>query len=58
MLGLRDERGLVNAVDYTPIYLAVIKVARMWDVYQSYLQREDEVKELKKGKDEDDARER
>ena len=53
VLGLRDDTGWVDAVDYTPIYSAVIKVARMLVVYQSYTQREDEVAELKKIRSED-----
>lgn len=57
VMGLRDDGGWMEAVDYTPIYSAVIKVARMLVVYQSYLQREDEVAELMKRMDEDDARE-
>lgn len=53
VIRLRDDGGLVEAVDYTPIYSAVIKVACMLVTYQSYLQREDEARELMKKMDEE-----
>ena len=57
VMGLRDDTGWVDAMNYTPTYSAVIKVARMLVVYQSVVQREDEVAEFMKRMDEDDARE-
>lgn len=57
VMGLRDDTGWVEAINYTPIYSAVIKVARMLVVYQSVIQREDEVVELTKKMNEDDAHE-
>ncbi|PWI64632.1 hypothetical protein PCL_09489 [Purpureocillium lilacinum] len=57
VMGMRDDGGWVPAIDYTPVYSAVIKVARMLVVYHSYLQRQDEVAELMERMDEDEARE-
>ncbi len=59
VLGVRDDGGWVSALDYTPIYSAVIKTARMMVVYQSYWEREDEIAELvTQGFEDDEARER
>ncbi|KAJ6436473.1 FunK1 protein kinase [Purpureocillium lavendulum] len=57
VMGIRDDGGWVEAVNYTPVYSAVIKVARKLVVYDSYLTREDEVAELTRTMDEQDARE-
>ncbi|GJC88126.1 hypothetical protein ColLi_10964 [Colletotrichum liriopes] len=43
VMGIRDDGGWVDITDYTTIYSAVIKVARMLVVYQAHLQRKDEV---------------
>jgi RecQ family ATP-dependent DNA helicase len=56
VMGIRDDGGWVDATDYTSIYSAVIKVARMLVVYQSFLEREDEVEQFKSNMDEEDAR--
>lgn len=58
VIGLRDNSGWVDVIDYTPIYSAVVKVARILVVYDSYRQQEDEVAELMRVKkiDEEDAR--
>lgn len=39
VMGLRDDGGWVDVLEYTPIYSAVIKVARMMVLYQSYLEQ-------------------
>ncbi|KJZ69024.1 hypothetical protein HIM_11583 [Hirsutella minnesotensis 3608] len=58
VLGVRDDGGWVSAMDYTPLYSAVIKTARMMVVYQSYWEREDEIAELiTQGFEDDEARE-
>ena len=41
VIGFCDDRGWLNAKDYTTKYLGVIKVVRMLVVYQSYIERED-----------------
>jgi RecQ family ATP-dependent DNA helicase len=57
VMGIREDGGWVAAEDYTSIYSAVIKVARMLVVYQSYLEREDEVAEKMRTMSEEEARE-
>src|SRR5277367_6410975 len=41
VMGFRDDRGWLNAEDYTTKYSGVIKVARMLVVYRSYIEQED-----------------
>lgn len=43
VMGIRDDGGWVDAVDYMPVYSAVIKMARMLVLHQSYLEREEKV---------------
>lgn len=43
VLGIREDNGWIDAIDYTPIYSAVVKCARMLVVYQSYLESEEEI---------------
>lgn len=57
VMGMRDDGGWVPAIDYTPVYSAVIKVARMLVVSHSYLERQDEVAKLMETMDEEEARE-
>ncbi|KAK5989588.1 hypothetical protein PT974_01671 [Cladobotryum mycophilum] len=59
VLGIQEDKGWMSPLDYTPIYSAVIKIARMLVLYQSYLEREDEVAKMMRdlGMDEDEARE-
>jgi hypothetical protein len=42
-LGIREDGGWVGPGEYTPTYSAVIKMARILVVYQSVVEREDEV---------------
>ncbi|KAL3588248.1 hypothetical protein FPOAC2_14147 [Fusarium poae] len=51
VLGIRKDGGWVDVMDYTPIYSAVIKVARAMVVYQSYQERQAEVARLQREKD-------
>lgn len=51
VMGLRDDGGWVSALDYTPIYSAVIKVVRMLVVYQSIVEQREEIRELEKKMD-------
>jgi hypothetical protein len=59
VLGIRKDGGWVDVIDYTPIYSAVIKVARAMVVYQSYGERRAEVARLMQEKelDEEEAEE-
>jgi len=40
VLGFQDDRGWLNAEDYTTKYLGFIKVARMLVIYWSYIEQE------------------
>ncbi|KAI8654430.1 hypothetical protein NCS57_01188200 [Fusarium keratoplasticum] len=42
VMGIRKDGGWMDVLDYTPIYSAVIKVARAMVVYQSYQERQAE----------------
>ncbi|KAF9770082.1 hypothetical protein IL306_012414 [Fusarium sp. DS 682] len=57
VLGIRKDSGWMDVMDYTPIYSAVIKVARAMVVYQSYRERQAEVARLKQEKQFDDDEE-
>ena len=57
VMGLREDGGWVSAENYTPIYSAVIKIVRMLVVYQAVVEQKDEIQELAKSIDEDDAAE-
>ncbi|KAH7159302.1 hypothetical protein DER46DRAFT_472399, partial [Fusarium sp. MPI-SDFR-AT-0072] len=59
VLGIRKDGGWMDVMDYTPMYSAVIKVARAMVVYQSYRERKVEVARLTQEKqlDEEDAEE-
>ncbi|KAF4482479.1 hypothetical protein CGGC5_v008661 [Colletotrichum fructicola Nara gc5] len=46
VLGIREDGGWHQATEYTTNYSAVIKVAKMFVVYQAWLERQDEVAEL------------
>ncbi|KAK4117939.1 hypothetical protein N657DRAFT_584536, partial [Parathielavia appendiculata] len=48
VMGIRKDGGWVEAIHYTPKYSAVIKMARMLVVYQSVVEREDEVRALQR----------
>ncbi|KAI8648166.1 hypothetical protein NCS57_01484400 [Fusarium keratoplasticum] len=50
VMGIRKDGGWMDVLDYTPIYSAVIKVARAMVVYQSYQERQAEVMRLKQDK--------
>ena len=41
MMGFHNDRGWLNAKDYTTKYSRVIKIARMLVVYWSYIEWED-----------------
>ncbi|OBS16737.1 hypothetical protein FPOA_12677 [Fusarium poae] len=59
VLGIRKDGGWMDVMDYTPMYSAVIKVARAMVVYQSYRERKEEVARLQqeKGLGEEEAEE-
>lgn len=46
VIGLEDRGGWVKVTEYTPIYSAVIKVAKYLVLYQSMLERQDEITRL------------
>ncbi|KAF4417412.1 hypothetical protein CFRS1_v015953 [Colletotrichum fructicola] len=46
VLGIREDGGWHQATEYTTNYSAVIKVAKMFVVYQAWLERQDEVAAL------------
>ncbi|KAK3896362.1 hypothetical protein C8A05DRAFT_40130, partial [Staphylotrichum tortipilum] len=48
VLGIREDGGWVGPGDSTPQYSAVIKIARILVVYQSVVEREDEVRALRR----------
>ncbi|KAF6780849.1 hypothetical protein CSOJ01_16115, partial [Colletotrichum sojae] len=50
VLGIREDGGWHQATEYTTNYSAVIKVAKMFVVYQAWLERQDEVEEMSKTK--------
>ncbi|KAF4333412.1 atp-dependent dna helicase, partial [Fusarium beomiforme] len=50
VLGIRKDGGWMDVMDYTPMYSAVIKVARAMVVYQSFQERKAEVARLKEEK--------
>ncbi|KAM4065788.1 DEAD/DEAH box helicase [Hirsutella rhossiliensis] len=50
VMGQREGGGWVRVLDYTSIYAAVIKGARMMVLYQSWQEREDEVAKLQGGR--------
>jgi hypothetical protein len=57
VMGLRAGGGWMGAADCTPIYSAVVKVARMLVVYLSYLEHEDEVAERQRAAGLEEGRE-
>ncbi|KAI8416192.1 hypothetical protein FOFC_02501, partial [Fusarium oxysporum] len=56
-MGIRKDGGWMDVLDYTPIYSAVIKIARAMVVYQSYVERQAEVARLKQAKMDEQQRE-
>ncbi|KAH7199038.1 uncharacterized protein B0J16DRAFT_239829, partial [Fusarium flagelliforme] len=57
VMGIRKDGGWMDVLDYTPIYSAVIKIARAMVVYQSYVERQAEVARLKQIKMDEQQRE-
>ncbi|KAL6401286.1 hypothetical protein AUP68_15154 [Ilyonectria robusta] len=57
IMGIDGKGKWIELAEYTPKYSGVIKVARMLVLYQSYVEREDEVTEKMKVMDEEQARE-
>jgi hypothetical protein len=57
IIGIAEDGGWVEPTEYTPKYSGVIKVARMLVLYQSWLEREEDVAEKMKTMSEDEARE-
>jgi superfamily II DNA helicase RecQ len=55
VIGIREDGGWESVLNYTPIYSAVIKVARMLVLYQSYCEREVQVLQHSQTMDADDA---
>lgn len=56
VIGVRDDGGWVAATEYTLVYLAVIKTARMAVVEEAYQEQEAVIRRLMgAGKDEDNA---
>jgi hypothetical protein len=58
VLGFRDDRGWLNAEDYTTKYSGVIKITRMLVVYWSYKEQEDRYKMNQRFMDDAQARSR
>ncbi|TWU70350.1 hypothetical protein ED733_000020, partial [Metarhizium rileyi] len=58
VMGVRDDGGWQNALDYTPVLSAVIKVARIVVLYHVYTERQAEIRTImeEKGINEADAR--
>ncbi|KAL3599809.1 hypothetical protein FPOAC2_04037 [Fusarium poae] len=54
VLGIRQDGGWMDAIDYTTTYSAVIKVARAMVVYRSFQERKEEVARLQREKDLDE----
>jgi superfamily II DNA helicase RecQ len=50
VLGIRDEKGWLDAEDYTPKYSAVIKLARLMVVQEAYEKKEEAMKALQERK--------
>lgn len=57
VMGLREDGGWVSAENYTPIYSAVIKMARILVAYQAVVEQKDEIQALARSMDEEDAAE-
>ena len=58
VLGFRDDRGWLNAEDYTTKYSGVIKIAQMLVIYRSYIEQEDGFQMNRKFMDDTQARSR
>ena len=56
-MGLREDGGWVSAENYTPIYSAVIKMARILVAYQAVVEQKDEIQALATSMDESEAAE-
>lgn len=57
VIAIEEDGGWTLPINYTPVYSAVIKVARILVVYQSYLEREAFVHKLRRtGLDQEEAR--
>ncbi|RKK63864.1 hypothetical protein BFJ69_g16845 [Fusarium oxysporum] len=57
VMGIRKDGGWMDVLDYTPIYSAVIKIARAMVVYHLYVERQAEVARLKQVKMDEQQRE-
>ncbi|KAM7210717.1 hypothetical protein V8F06_013895 [Rhypophila decipiens] len=57
VMGIREDGGWENVDNYTPIYSAVIKMARMLVVYQAVMEQQDEMLELKQTMSKEEAEE-
>ncbi|KAM7188699.1 Protein of unknown function (DUF3505) domain containing protein [Rhypophila sp. PSN 637] len=56
VMGIREDGGWESVENYTPIYSAVIKMARMLVVYQAVLEQQDEIKELEQRMSKEEAK--
>ncbi|KAK4444177.1 hypothetical protein QBC34DRAFT_487938 [Podospora aff. communis PSN243] len=56
VMGLREDGGWERPENYTPIYSAVIKVARMLVLYQAVREQQDEIEALRRTMSDDDAK--
>ncbi|KAM7208117.1 telomere-linked helicase 1, partial [Rhypophila decipiens] len=56
VIGIREDGGWESVENYTPIYSAVIKMARMLVVYQAVLEQQDEIKELEQRMSKEEAK--
>ena len=54
VMGIREDGGWVDAEDYTGVYSAVIKVARMLVATQAYLERREHIAQLRAADTNDD----
>lgn len=56
VMGIREDGGWENVENYTPIYSAVIKIARMLVVYQAVSEQQDEIKTLEQRMSKEEAK--
>lgn len=58
VMGMREDGGWVTAEDYTPVYSAVIKLARMLVIHQAVQERADDIARFRPSMEEREAKER
>ena len=59
VMGITEDGGWMTAINYTPIYSGIIKIIRALVIYQSVLERQEEIEKWKScGLDENQAQEK